>query len=65
MKNPASSASAFIPPDYFSTQVSRARRFYLNLNPAPRTDLAVVSGGVEHCTPDYVIGRKSFPFYAV
>ncbi|HEV2435283.1 MAG TPA: AraC family transcriptional regulator [Verrucomicrobiae bacterium] len=65
MKNPASGAGTFTPPDYFSTQVSRARRFYLNLNPAPRTDLAVVSGGVEHCTPDYAIGRKSFPFYAV
>jgi AraC-like DNA-binding protein len=65
MKTAAPVASALRPPGFFSTQVSRARRFYLNLSPAPRTDLAVVSGGVEHCTPDYVIRRKSFPFYAV
>ena len=61
----APAARLLRPPDYFSTQVSRARRFYLNLNPAPQTGLAVVSGGVEHCAPDYVIRRKSFPFYAV
>jgi AraC-like DNA-binding protein len=52
-------------PDFFSTQVSQARRFYLNLKPSLKTKLAVVCGGVEHCTPDYVIGRKSFPFHSV
>ncbi len=65
MKIVASATSASMLPDYFSTQVSRARRFYLNLNPAGGTNLVVVSGGVEHCAPDYVISRKSFPFYAV
>ncbi len=52
-------------PDFFSAQVSQARRFYFNLNPSPRIKLVVVCGGVEHCAPDYVISRRSFPFQAV
>jgi AraC-like DNA-binding protein/quercetin dioxygenase-like cupin family protein len=52
-------------PDFFSTQVSQARRFYFNLKPSPNTKLVVVCGGVEHCAPDYTISRKSFPFYSV
>ncbi len=52
-------------PDFFSTQVSQARRFYFNLNPSPKTKLVVVCGGVEHCAPDYAISRKFFPFHSV
>jgi len=52
-------------PDFFSTQVSQARRFYLNLKPSAKTKQAVVCGGVEHCASDYAISRKSFPFYSV
>ncbi|MGA9453013.1 MAG: AraC family transcriptional regulator [Verrucomicrobiia bacterium] len=52
-------------PDFFSKQVSQARRFYFNLNPSSKTKLVVVCGGVEHCAPDYAISRKSFPFYSV
>jgi AraC-like DNA-binding protein len=52
-------------PDFFSTQVSRARRFYFNLNPSPKARLVVVCGGVEHCASDYAISRKCFPFHAV
>ena len=52
-------------PDFFSEQVSQARRFYFNLKPPSRSKLVVVCGGVEHCAPDYVINRKSFPFYSV
>ena len=44
-------------PDFFSTQVLQARRFFLNLTPAPGEPLVVVSGGVEHCAPDYA-GRS-------
>jgi AraC-like DNA-binding protein/quercetin dioxygenase-like cupin family protein len=66
MKTPAPATGTLLrPPDYFSIQVSQARRFYLNLNPSPQANLAVVSGGVEHCTSDYLIHRKSFPFYAI
>ena len=52
-------------PDFFSTQVSQARRFYLNLKPSPKARLAVVCGGVEHCAADYAIRRRTFPFYSV
>ena len=52
-------------PDFFSTQVSQARRFYLNLNPPPQARLAVVCGGLENCTADYAISRRTFPFYSV
>jgi len=52
-------------PDFFSAQVSQAKRFYLNLQPPKPTPLAVVCGGVEHCAPDYAIRRDTFPFYCV
>jgi AraC-like DNA-binding protein len=52
-------------PEFFSPQVSEARRFYLNLNPPKRTPLAVVSGGCESCSPDYEIHRPTFPFYSI
>ena len=52
-------------PDFFSTQVLQARRFFLNLNPRPRTRLAVACGGIEHCASDYAINRRSFPFNSI
>jgi AraC-like DNA-binding protein len=52
-------------PDFFSTQVSQARRFYLNLKPSPKARLQVVCGGMEHCAPDFAIRRASFPFYSI
>lgn len=52
-------------PDFFSTQISQARRFYLNLKPSAKARLAVVSGGVEHCDSNYAISRRTFPFYSV
>ncbi|MGB7749424.1 MAG: AraC family transcriptional regulator [Verrucomicrobiia bacterium] len=48
-------------PRYFSAQISAARRFYLALDPALQRGLVVVSGGVEHCRPDYKIDRGGFP----
>jgi AraC-like DNA-binding protein len=53
------------PPEFFSTDVARARRFYLDLNPLKKRPLTVVCGGVEHCTPDYQVRRKTFPFYSI
>jgi AraC-like DNA-binding protein len=50
-----------IEPRYFSEQVFSAQRFYLRLNPGERTPLTVISGGVEHCRPDYEINRDGFP----
>jgi len=59
------SAKATAEPDFFSSQVAKARRFYLNLNPPKHRPLMVVCGGLEHCTPDYAIRRNSFPFYSI
>ena len=53
------------PPSFFSADVARARRFYLDLNPPKDTSLAVVCGGFEHCTPDYTIRRSTFPFFSI
>jgi AraC-like DNA-binding protein len=52
-------------PEFFSTEVAAARRFYFNLNPPRNQPLAVVCGGVECCRPDYAIHRNSFPFCSV
>ncbi len=52
-------------PGFFSADVAKARRFYLDLNPPPNRQLAVVCGGLEHCTPDYAIRRETFPFYSI
>ena len=52
-------------PEFFSLQVREARRFYLDLAPAPDTPLAVVCGGRELCRPDYAIHRPTFPYYSI
>jgi AraC-like DNA-binding protein len=52
-------------PDFFSRQVGGARRFYLDLDPSRRHAVSVVSGGLEHCAPDYTIHRTSFPYCAI
>ena len=52
-------------PDFFSVEVTEARRFYLDLHPAKNRQLVVVCGGLERCKPDYVIHRETFPFYSI
>jgi AraC-like DNA-binding protein len=52
-------------PDFFSAQVSEARRFYLDLDPPRSRRLAVVCGGLETCTADYEIRRAGFPYDSV
>lgn len=52
-------------PAFFSSEVVAARRFYLDLKPAHRESLAVISGGLEHCTAGYTIHRATFPFYSI
>jgi len=47
-------------PRYFSRQVIDAKRFYLNLRHDVSERLAVMSGGLEKCAPDYDNDRKSF-----
>lgn len=47
-------------PRYFSPQVVEAQRFYLNLRRDASDALAVMSGGLEKCSPDYDNARKHF-----
>jgi len=49
-------------PAFFSQQVRRAARFYLNLKASPNRSIQVLCGGYEECAPDYVIRRDAFPF---
>ena len=57
--------SSITEPAFVSHQVSDARRYYLNLQPDPDVELAVVCGGVERMQPDYVVQRESFPFVGI
>jgi AraC-like DNA-binding protein len=52
-------------PEFFSVQIAEARRFCLDLNPPRNARLAVVCGGNEHCAPDYVIHRSTFPYWGL
>ena len=52
-------------PDFFSIQIAQARRFYMDLKPSKDAPLAVVSGGCEHCAPDYEVHRVTFPFWGL
>ena len=63
MKNPG--ASTATNPDFFSTQILQARRFFLNLSPQTRNHLTVACGGMEYCDPNYAIRRNSFPFFSI
>jgi AraC-like DNA-binding protein len=52
-------------PSFVSSQVTEARRYYLNLNPPEKTPFCVVCGGVERMRPEYVVSRRDFPYLAV
>lgn len=52
-------------PEFFSSQVSQANRFYLDTYSRARQPLTVVCGGCEHCRPGYRIDRSDFPFYSI
>ena len=52
-------------PDFFSSQVLEANRFYLNIQSQKNQTLKVVCGGCEHCRPGYRIDRSNFPFYSI
>lgn len=53
------------PPKFFSQQIRKARRFYLDLAPSPDEPLAVVCGGQEFCARNYAIARLTFPYYSI
>ena len=52
-------------PDFFSIQIATARRFYTAPKSLRESALALVSGGLEQCAPDYEIHRPTFPYWGV
>jgi AraC-like DNA-binding protein len=52
-------------PEFYSTQVREANRFYLDAYARARQPLTVVCGGRESCEPGYQIDRDDFPFYSI
>ncbi len=52
-------------PAFVSDLVTKATRFYLNLDPAHKSPLRVVCGGREACASDYAVRRTTFPFHCV
>jgi AraC-like DNA-binding protein len=52
-------------PDFFSTQVYSARRFYRSLKHSHTKDISVISAGCEVCIPGYTIERNGFPYPVV
>jgi AraC-like DNA-binding protein/quercetin dioxygenase-like cupin family protein len=60
-----SAKSSQAAPEFFSAEVTEARRFYLDLHPSKNRQLVVVCGGLERCKPDYAIHRETFPFFSI
>lgn len=52
-------------PPFLSTQVTSARRFYLNLKPRATKAVSIVCGGWEQCAADYVVNRRTFPYLSI
>lgn len=52
-------------PGFVSRQVSTARRFYRDLGRRRRPGLAVISAGYEQCAGDYVMRRRTFPWFGI
>ena len=59
------STSSANEPQFFSTQVVDARRFYLGTTLHQEQGLIVVSGGRERCRPGYRIDRRGFPYQSI
>ncbi len=52
-------------PAFLAERVTNCRYFFFNLNPPPRTTLAITCGGWERCSPNYVVRRESFRYFAL
>jgi AraC-like DNA-binding protein len=52
-------------PAFISKQVESGAYYFLDLNPSPRTPLAVVCGGREVCGAAYRIDRRTFPYHSI
>lgn len=61
---PAAMESAHAP-SFFSRQVARAQRFYLDVRKGQPQELSVLCGGRESVMPEYRIDRDDFPYFTV
>jgi AraC-like DNA-binding protein len=52
-------------PEYYSKQVTQARRFYIQRSNGDDSRFKIVGGGCEYAAPDYKIDRKDFPHYCL
>ena len=52
-------------PYFVSTQVTEARRYFLDLAPKANGEIAVVCGGCERMRSDYLVDRSTFPFFVI
>lgn len=52
-------------PDFFSTQVQKAKRFYIEGAKNNNSRLKVVCGGCEHTALNFMINRSDFPYYSI
>jgi AraC-like DNA-binding protein len=52
-------------PEFFSNQVTQARRFFIRKSNVNDSHIRVICGGCEHTTPDFEIDRKDFPYYCI
>jgi AraC-like DNA-binding protein len=65
MKQSRNSTNERMEPDFFSSQVTKAQRYFRNLNPDDHAPLTVVAGGRERCDSEYAISRQHFTFYGL
>ncbi len=52
-------------PAFLAERVARCRYFSFDLDPPPRTALAITCGGWEQCSASYVVRRDSFRYFAL
>jgi len=52
-------------PAFVSRQVTRSQRYFLDLAPGRRQQLAVACGGYEEVRGDYVVARDDFPYHCI
>lgn len=64
-KQPAEVTGTIARPAFLAERVTRCRYFFFNLDPPPRTALAITCGGWECCSPNYVVRRESFRYFAL
>jgi AraC-like DNA-binding protein len=52
-------------PEFFSKQVTQAKRFFLESSAKKNPRLKVVCGGCEQTNSDFKIDRKKFPYFSI